>query len=322
VPLILAAALAAWPAAAAPAALPLQAHPELPLRTTTYVIDPRQSTGELENFREVWVNPSGAGAALRPLPGGGATGTDLPLRNTSASYADVTVAGVALGRVNPLTSAVVRGVSPGVYEVTWKLQNGFVETQRVATREVQGPLTPGSVAGTRYTTELPPTWHADPQRGYTPPPPPPAPKPRKRVRMAAQRIEFDDKVLFALGSADIDAQSHALLDEMAGVILGHPDVRKVEVQGHTDSQGDPAANRALSQSRAQAVVDYLVGKGIEAERLVARGLGPDQPLVEGDQDEAHAANRRVELHVLQRDPPPPAPADAPAADGPATDGPR
>lgn len=72
----------------------------------------------------------------------------------------------------------------------------------------------------------------------------------------------------------------------------------VEVSGHTDSTGDPDANRALSGARAQAVVDYLVAQGIQVERLQSRGAGADEPIADNDTDEGRAQNRRVELTAL------------------------
>jgi outer membrane protein OmpA-like peptidoglycan-associated protein len=72
---------------------------------------------------------------------------------------------------------------------------------------------------------------------------------------------------------------------------------KAEVRGHTDSQGDAAKNLELSQQRAQAVVDYLVQKGIVVARLTAKGLGETVPIADNNTDAGRAKNRRVEFAI-------------------------
>jgi len=70
---------------------------------------------------------------------------------------------------------------------------------------------------------------------------------------------------------------------------------KLRVEGHTDSQGNGAANQALSEKRAQAVVAWLTGKGISASRLTAKGFGATKPVADNSTDDGRAKNRRVEL---------------------------
>jgi outer membrane protein OmpA-like peptidoglycan-associated protein len=70
---------------------------------------------------------------------------------------------------------------------------------------------------------------------------------------------------------------------------------KVEIEGHTDASGSEAHNLKLSQQRAESVRDYLVSKGVEASRLVAKGYGESQPIADNDSPEGMAKNRRVEL---------------------------
>jgi outer membrane protein OmpA-like peptidoglycan-associated protein len=71
----------------------------------------------------------------------------------------------------------------------------------------------------------------------------------------------------------------------------------VIVEGHTDSTGSDAYNQALSQRRADAVLNYLVRKGVPANRLTARGFGKSSPVASNDTREGRALNRRVELEV-------------------------
>ena len=74
---------------------------------------------------------------------------------------------------------------------------------------------------------------------------------------------------------------------------------KIEVGGHTDSQGADATNLSLSQRRAQAVVDYMVLAGVEAGRLIAKGYGESQPIEDNATKEGRAANRRTEFVIVE-----------------------
>ncbi|HEY8714481.1 MAG TPA: OmpA family protein [Candidatus Acidoferrum sp.] len=70
---------------------------------------------------------------------------------------------------------------------------------------------------------------------------------------------------------------------------------KLKVEGHTDNQGNAAANQALSERRAQAVVAWLTAHGVQASRLSAEGLGQTKPVADNGSEEGRAKNRRVEL---------------------------
>ena len=82
------------------------------------------------------------------------------------------------------------------------------------------------------------------------------------------------------------------------MVKAHPESGKLRVEGHTDAQGKRASNVKLSQRRAAAVVKALVKRGVPAERLVAQGFGPDQPVADNATAEGRAKNRRVELRVV------------------------
>lgn len=103
---------------------------------------------------------------------------------------------------------------------------------------------------------------------------------------------------FASGSSDIPADNKAILDQ-AVTLLNKVSGVKLNVAGHTDSTGNAASNKALSQRRAQAVVDYLTSKGVDASKLVAQGHGSDQPVAENTTDEGRFKNRRIEFSVAQ-----------------------
>jgi outer membrane protein OmpA-like peptidoglycan-associated protein len=105
-------------------------------------------------------------------------------------------------------------------------------------------------------------------------------------------------VNFVTGSATLTGPSKTTLDRVAKLLTEAKTVR-AEVQGHTDSQGDASANLALSSARAKAVVAYLVGKSIAADRLVAKGYGETTPIASNDTDAGRAKNRRVVFSVVK-----------------------
>lgn len=104
-------------------------------------------------------------------------------------------------------------------------------------------------------------------------------------------------IRFEPGKADIDPDSAGLLDRLVETALRCP-ASNIEVAGHTDTDGDDASNQALSEKRAQAVVDYLVKAGLPAARFTATGFGATQPQAPNDSDEGKGQNRRIEFKVL------------------------
>lgn len=105
-------------------------------------------------------------------------------------------------------------------------------------------------------------------------------------------------IRFASGSAVLEPSSYPIIDRAVARLEGNPGIR-IEIQGHTDSQGAAAANLALSQRRAEAVRDYIImAHGISPARLVARGYGESMPVAPNDTEAGRAQNRRVELVVL------------------------
>lgn len=103
-------------------------------------------------------------------------------------------------------------------------------------------------------------------------------------------------VEFESGAATLTPVGRAILDEM-GVAIKQIGTPKVQLIGHTDSQGNRQANVALSLARASTVRNYLIEKGIPAESLSAAGSGPDQPIASNDTVEGRAKNRRIEFRL-------------------------
>jgi outer membrane protein OmpA-like peptidoglycan-associated protein len=126
----------------------------------------------------------------------------------------------------------------------------------------------------------------------------PEPERKRTVTTTDEVIEVIDYTHFAPDSAEITDGETDVLDAVASTLEGNPDITKVEVQGHADaSEQDPAG---IAQARADAVVAYLVAKGIAVERLVARGYAADvamPPEIAADQA---SANRTVGYLILER----------------------
>ena len=121
--------------------------------------------------------------------------------------------------------------------------------------------------------------------------------PRVRYRgleLTPNAVRVLEPVLFEEGTATLRAVSTAVLDALVELLHEHPSVR-LEVQGHTDSQGDDAANLALSETRAQAVVRYLVDHGVEGTRLTPKGYGETRPMESNRTSQGREINRRIEL---------------------------
>jgi OOP family OmpA-OmpF porin len=115
---------------------------------------------------------------------------------------------------------------------------------------------------------------------------------------ANKRISRDETVLFAFDSDEVHEIGRQLLDEIVEISALCPDVALL-VTGHTDAVGDKEYNIGLGKRRAEAVVGYMVQKGVDEERLTAVGLGFSQPIADNSTDEGRAANRRIEFRARE-----------------------
>ena len=153
------------------------------------------------------------------------------------------------------------------------------------------------------------------------PAPAPAPAPHKlvinptvkRVVATEKGLAITEKIQFDFDKANILPASDSLLDEVATVLRENPHVQLVQVEGYTSSEGKEEHNRLLSQQRAESVRDWLVKHGIPAERLAAKGFGPDQPIADNGTEDGREKNRRVEFAILKETEPAAAAGGAAAA---------
>ncbi|MCC6623322.1 MAG: OmpA family protein [Deltaproteobacteria bacterium] len=125
------------------------------------------------------------------------------------------------------------------------------------------------------------------------------------VVATAGRIEIRQTIEFNSGSDVLAAGAAPIIAQIAAVLKANPQVRRVRIAGHTDSDGNEEKNVDLSERRAARVRRSLIDLGIAPERLLPKGFGPTRPIAPNTTATGRKKNRRVDLDVI--DPPPPAP---------------
>ncbi len=105
-------------------------------------------------------------------------------------------------------------------------------------------------------------------------------------------------IFFDYDKAKLRSESFAELSKVMKILDDNPNM-KIEISGHTDNRGSLEYNTKLSRSRAKAVVDYLIEKGVDSQRLTFEGYAFTQPISDNDTDEGRQMNRRVEFKVLE-----------------------
>lgn len=170
----------------------------------------------------------------------------------------------------PTNGSFSMKVPPGLYQVEVKADNMLLQGRRVS-------IGPGETVV--YDTIL---------------------RPIPKVRQAettGSKISLRGVINFGFNSDVIQKDSFGILDEVADIILSHPEYRLIRIEGHTDDVGGAPYNLSLSDRRARAVMNYLLNKGVGPERLQPIGWGKAKPLAEGSDEAARALNRRVEFNV-------------------------
>ncbi len=103
---------------------------------------------------------------------------------------------------------------------------------------------------------------------------------------------------FETGKADLLPEAFPVLDELVAYLVRKDDER-IEIQGHTDNVGTAKSNQVLSENRANTVRNYLITKGIDPNRLTAKGYGFTVPVADNKTAEGRAQNRRTEVKILE-----------------------
>jgi OOP family OmpA-OmpF porin len=143
--------------------------------------------------------------------------------------------------------------------------------------------------------EFPPNWQFKPEISVKPAA---APVDATVCQQLFAELLGKARIRFESGKATIVADSAGLLDRLIETALRCPNAN-IEVAGHTDTDGEEAANQTLSEKRAQAVSEYLVRAGLPANRFMPVGYGSTQPVAGNDTDEGKAQNRRIDFVVRQ-----------------------
>jgi OOP family OmpA-OmpF porin len=130
---------------------------------------------------------------------------------------------------------------------------------------------------------------------------PPVEKPSPRVEVREKQIVIAEKIQFDIDRETIKPESHSLLDEIVATFKKNPQLKKVAIDGFASSEGGAGHNKRLSARRAKAVLEYLVGHGVEKERLISRGFGIEKPIGDNATQEGREKNRRVEFNILEQD---------------------
>jgi peptidoglycan-associated lipoprotein len=119
------------------------------------------------------------------------------------------------------------------------------------------------------------------------------------VRVVADRIEYDQRILFDTDQAHVHHASWPILRKLASFIQSNPAIDIVDISGHADERGTAEYNLELSRARAEAVRTLLVSFGVDADRLTTQAYGKMHPRAEGHSEKEWRENRRVEFHITQ-----------------------
>ena len=122
----------------------------------------------------------------------------------------------------------------------------------------------------------------------------------KECLARVQAVQIGAKISFEPGKATIDESGMALIEKLAAALTDCEDV-PIEVGGHTDSQGREVMNQALSQTRAEAVIDALLARRVLTSNLFALGYGESEPIADNDTEDGREANRRIEFRLMTED---------------------
>jgi OmpA-OmpF porin, OOP family len=114
------------------------------------------------------------------------------------------------------------------------------------------------------------------------------------------KLEILDKIYFETDKDEILPRSFPLLDQIAGTIKGHPEIKLIEVQGHADERGDDEHNMDLTDRRAKSVVRALEDRDVNVGRLRGKGYGETKPICTQHNEDCWSKNRRVEFIIMQR----------------------
>lgn len=121
-----------------------------------------------------------------------------------------------------------------------------------------------------------------------------------KVVVVAGEVKIMERIEFDTGKATIRPESDGILKAVADILTKHSELKKIQIQGHTDNKGNKAFNKNLSNNRAVSVKKWLIKAGVEESRLESKGFGQDEPIDTNDTDSGRQNNRRVQFIILDK----------------------
>lgn len=185
----------------------------------------------------------------------------------------------------------------GSNELCWRDANW---TPATANQACDGALKPPAAAPAPAPAPAPRVAPLPPPPPAAAPAPAPAPRPAPAAAPAApvsEKVTFAADAFFDFDRAVLKPEARAKLDDLVGKTSAVA-LEVIIAVGHTDSAGSDAYNQKLSVARSEAVKAYLVGKGIEKNRVYTEGKGEKQPVADNKTAEGRSKNRRVEIEVV------------------------
>ena len=167
------------------------------------------------------------------------------------------------------------------------------------------PTRPGCPASDRDQDAVPDITDACPEQ-----PGAPSLEPAKNgcpglVEVKGNRLLIRQPIVFAPGTDAVLAESFPVLQAMTDALQASAWIRKIRIEGHTDNQGLAADNQTLSVRRARSVLRWLREHGVDEARMESVGHGQSRPIASNDTREGRAANRRVDIVIIEPSPVPP-----------------
>ncbi len=135
----------------------------------------------------------------------------------------------------------------------------------------------------------------EPRPSPVPPPVPPVPA-SAVLKKKIDELLMGTTMMFRINSATLLPEGKTVLNSVAAILQEDP-TAAFEVGGHTDNVGSEPTNQILSEQRAKAVIDYLISKGIIADRLASKGYGASRPITENSTEEGRQQNRQIEFSI-------------------------
>ena len=121
------------------------------------------------------------------------------------------------------------------------------------------------------------------------------------VFVSGSRIELARSIKFRPNGSELlaDIESDTVLDALLDILKKRTEIRRIRIEAHTDNRGDPANNKRVAAARATTVAKWLVDHGIDKFRIVTEGIGGDRPVDTNETEAGRAANRRIEIRIVQ-----------------------